>query len=277
MPYLPNPYAAALHETRGENTSNSAGTSVTAAGSAGTKGSWSNLGSTTSFAYEGFTLYQSRPSVAADCLTDIGIDAGGGAIAILVPDFHLPALKHVNETCLQMFFPIHVPAGSQLVARTQASTSNTIAYTKLTGHSKNPGGFPGYSRAIKIFTGGSSRGDAVDPGASANTKGAWTQLVASLSDDIKALCAVVGHNGDTSRAASAGIGIDIGIGAGGSEEVVIPNLYCNWSTTWDGPVDVGYQPVACNIAAGTRLAARGQCNLTTGGDRTVDLCVWGFV
>lgn len=276
--HLPSPQQSARHETRGENTSNSAGTSVTASGSTNTKGSWSNLGSTTSFAYEGFTLYQSRPSNAASILTDIGIDDGAGNINILLPDFAFAGQKLVNEHNTHMYIPVHVPAGSQLVARCQASVASTIAYTKITGHSKNPGGFPGFSRAIKLFTGGSgSRGDAVDPGGSAHTKGSWTQLVASTSDDIKALCFVVGYNNDLNRAATGVACIDIGIGGAGSEQVILTNFQVGWGVTYDCPIDQFFQPMSCNIPAGTRVAARCQSNITTAGDRTVDISAWGFV
>lgn len=274
--YQPANTFCARHEDCGTTLASSTGLTLTAGGSTNTKGSWVTMKSATAFAYEGFTVYCSNGS-ADDFMVDIGIDDGSGNVSILVPDLHFAAVKHQREHNLALNIPVHVAAGSKLVARCAGAGTSTFFDCLIVGHSANPGGFPGYSRAVALFSPSSSRGVAVDPGGSANTKGSWAEITASTPADVAAIFGVVGFNGDVGRASTADFLLDVGLGAGGSEFVLLPDLYFNWSATWDGPQDVFFQPVAVHIPSGTRLAARGACSITTAGDRTVDLALYGLV
>lgn len=275
--HLPANTANARHESRGEDFSSSRGTVLTASATINVKGVWSALGAATGFTYEGFTVYLHRPQPAADYMIDIGIDDGAGNNSILLPDLHFAAFKQADEQNLQMFVPVHVPAGALVVARVASSTASAICACLIVGHSANPGGFPGFSRVVALFTPALSRGINVDPGGTANTKGAWAELTASSSVDVAALFGVVGYNGDIARAATASMLLDIGLGAGGSEFVLVPDISFGWGTTWDGPNDVFFQPIAAQIAIATRVAARAQCDVTTDSDRDIDLAVYGLV
>lgn len=97
---------------------------------------------------------------------------------------------------------------------------------------------------------GNSRGTAVTSG-SANAKGSWVQLDASLANDCALL--VVGVRMFSSGSHS--ILVDIATGAASSETVRIPNLHVAGIAT-----DVNYFSIPVAIAAGTRIAARSQCN-----------------
>jgi hypothetical protein len=92
-----------------------------------------------------------------------------------------------------------------------------------------PGGFPfpgdlcnatSINSAITAFSNGASAGPT--PGATANTKGSWTQLIAATTVD--AIHVRLDMYLQTAFAASESIAVDIGIGASGSEQVLIPNL-----------------------------------------------------
>lgn len=275
--HLPANTFGARHESRGEATGTSSGTAVTAAGSANTKGSWTALGAATSFAYEGFTLYAARNSLAADYVVDIGIDDGAGNNFILVPDLHFASLKQANEHNMALHIPVHVPAGALIEARVACSTLSGIAYINAVGHSTNPGGYPGYSRAVALFTPGSSRGATVDPGGTANTKGAWAELSASCPANIEAIFGVVGHGGDVARTVSGAMLLDIGIGAASSEFVMVPNIGMSWGAQYDGPTDIFFGPFAASVPVGTRIAARAACNDNAVGDRQIDLSLYGLV
>lgn len=273
--HLPANTFSARHESRGEITGSSqAFEAIT--GVADTKGSWGNLGAATSFAYEGFTLYINSNNAAASFMLDIGISDGSNRF-IIVPDLMFSAAKTLEEHNLQIFIPVHVPSGAQLSVRAAASTATNGCNICLVGHSANPGGFPGYSRAVAMFTPASSRGAAVDPGGTANTKGAWSQLVASTAVDVAAIFGVIGYNADVARAAVASSLVDIGIGAAASEFVILPDFSLAWGTSYDGPTDVVINPVPCAIPSGTRIAARSACSLNTAGDRTVDVALYGLV
>ncbi len=275
--FLPANTFSAVHESRGERTSGSSdGTSIAAAGTANTKGSWTDLGAVTSFAYEGFTVCCEAGS-AADFLVDIGISDGANR-AILVPDLHYSSLKQIDEHNMALAIPIHVPAGSQLSARCQASVASSSFRVLIIGHSANPGGFPGYSRAIALYTINGSRGTAIDPGGTANTEGAWTQLVASSAADVAALLGVVGFNADTARGTTtAAMLLDIGVGASTAESAIVSDLGFQWDSAWDGPNDVFFGPFAAAIPASSRIAARARCSDIVAGDRTIDLAIYGLV
>lgn len=276
--HLPANTFSGRHESCGEDTSNSRGTVLTASGSANAKGAWATLKSATSFAYEAVTVYATNPSQAASTLYDIGIDDGAGNVFVLIADLRLsPFGGALFEQNLGIYVPVHVPAGAMLVARSASIAGSSTSCVVVVGHSSGVGGAPGLSRLIALNTFTQSRGVAIDPGVAANTKGSWVEMTSSAPRDLAALVAIIGHNNDTARAAAATMLLDIGIGAGGSEQVVIPDLFLNWGPTWDCPANVYFQPMPVAIPAGTRVAARAQCSLTTSGDRTVDLSLYGLV
>ena len=116
-----------------------------------------------------------------------------------------------------------------------------------------PGGLPiGLELGNCSFTGATnSKGVQVDPSATANTKGAYVQLIAATASDF---CWVLAepNNGD-----SVPYSCDIAIGASGSEKVILPDMFCQASTS-----ERITQPFSfpLNIQAGTRVAARSQCS-----------------
>lgn len=99
-----------------------------------------------------------------------------------------------------------------------------------------------------------SRGLALAVPGSTNTKGAWTEMVASTATDLAALHATVQANGSTAMG-TGGVLVDIGTGPPGSETVIIPDLYYLGATTENyqalSPTTYGV-----DIPAGTRIAAR---------------------
>lgn len=275
--HLPSNTYSARHESCGEATGTSSGTVLTS-GSLNAKGSWATLRAGTSFAYEAITVFVTNPNQGGSYLVDIGIDDGSGNVFVLVADIKIAAWGGAQfEQNTDFYFPVHVPAGANIVARCNfVSGANTVTCV-VVGHSVGVGGAPGYSRAVALNAFTSSRGVGIDPGTFANTKGSWTQMNASTSVDVIAIAGICGTNNDTARAAAATMLLDIGIGAGGSEQVVIPDILMCWGPTWDGPANVFFQPIACLIPSGSRVAARAQASITTSGDRTVDLTLYGLV
>lgn len=104
-----------------------------------------------------------------------------------------------------------------------------------------------------------SQGTAVTPAV--GSKGAWTQAIASLSNDTYGLLICI--SGNNASAASRNTAVDIGIGAAASEIVVIPDLIagnaCSYAVGGSGLWY--FFPVA--IPAGTRVAVRAQGTVTT--------------
>lgn len=263
------------NEERGLDTSTSISTSMTSGGSANTKGSWTDIGATTSFDYNAITFCFANGH-AAEFMFDFGVSDGSNRWN-LISDLHLPFVRQANESYLHITLPLYVPAGSQLSGRVAASSSSLIAAVNFIGHASGLGGAPGFSKCVTLFSPSSSRGVAVDAGGSANTKGSWAQIIASTPEDVKAMFAIVGQNGDVSRAATSSALIDIGVGAGGSEFVLYPDAFVSWGTTADGPINnCGIPVFACDVPAGSRIAGRMQANTITAGDRTIDIALYGF-
>ena len=97
----------------------------------------------------------------------------------------------------------------------------------------------------------------VTTNASAHTKGAWTQLVASTAADADVLILSVACATASTNTAAL---IDIGIGASGAESTVIPDLAVGGAS---GNADY-WLVLPIKIPAGSRLAARSQ-SVRTGG------------
>lgn len=92
------------------------------------------------------------------------------------------------------------------------------------------------------------------------SKGAWAEVFASLANDTYGLMIQV-HNSATS-AANRTYAIDIGVGAAGTETVIIPDLIGSSAATMDARGGLWYYfPVF--IPAGSRVAARAQGSVTT--------------
>jgi hypothetical protein len=106
-------------------------------------------------------------------------------------------------------------------------------------------------------------GTSLTPNASAHTKGAWVQLVASSSATAQGILVIL--SGISTSSASNYL-VDIGIGAGGAETVAVANLpHAGPSTRL---VSAYYMPLP--IAAGTRVSARAQCAAASAG--AVSVC-----
>lgn len=87
-------------------------------------------------------------------------------------------------------------------------------------------------------------------GASAHTKGAWGQAVASTASDVSLVALTITSNAVSATDTSALL--DIGVGAAGSETVIVPDIA---SGALAGPLPF-MLPVA--IPSGSRIAIRAQ-------------------
>src|SRR3569832_2485127 len=90
------------------------------------------------------------------------------------------------------------------------------------------------------------------PTCGLNCKGSWALVIASLFFDVCGVVVQWRGNASTSYRAL----IDVGIGAAGAEQVIIPNLA---SEKISNTKDVYNQPIIfpVEIPAGTRVAVRG--------------------
>ena len=117
-----------------------------------------------------------------------------------------------------------------------------------------------------------SRGTNITGDASANTKGSWVELVASSAFDVKGIWIDIGFG------SLADFLVDIGVGAEGSEQVIISNLYATpGATSGTALRSATTYCLPISIPVGTRISARSQSTGTGLGIRlTVTLMGLGF-
>lgn len=265
--------------TYGAVTATSKGTVVTASATANTKGAWAELDSAISDDAMGISVTMTHQandvSPFVEHLVDIGI-GGSGNEEVIIPNISFNITpNHDTERMSKYYFPIKIPAGTRVAARCQqGSTTQDVVLVSIEA------GTPAFTNitlsdeivAIGADT-SASNGTPVDPGSTNNTKGAWTELVASSSVDVRSTMLVAGVNGNTSQR-SQGILVDLGVGGSGNEEVIQSNMVgVVHNNEW---VDLNYTFTSVSIPSGTRIAIRSQTtdasNVT---DRVLDFILYG--
>lgn len=260
------------------------GTAVTG-GAADTKGSWTQLAAATSFEATALLLAVNTFYSDTNYLLDIGI-GGAGSERVVIPDV-LVALA--NGTALNVLLPVAIPVGSRVAARCADRYGGSDIYPSVTllgGGFVNPSPYQNVV-AYGVVTSGST-GTTVDAGGSANSKGSWTQITSGTTRAHKGLMvAAVRPDFAIQLGASYYQLSDIGIGASGSEQILIPNLRYESNQGTGGisggspllrgalePAMITLPP--CDIPAGSRLAIRQQSTTTDAQDRTCAYVVYGL-
>jgi hypothetical protein len=202
--------------------------------------------------------------------TSIGVGSGGNEVAIASDLYASSSTAGSNYT--EYWFPCSIPAGSRISAQCcQSATTDANNVTVIL----YDGTFEGFSGVDSIgVTIGSSIATDIDPGSSANTKGAWTQVIASTPRDYCGLMVLPGQNSTNNFAYTNPGGIDIAIGGSGSEQIIIPDMgmvAAGLATNANSATPLIMTPVP----AGTRIAARAQQGNTTSGTRVVGLALYG--
>ena len=115
-------------------------------------------------------------------------------------------------------------------------------------------------------------GTVIDPGGTAHTKGSWTEIVSSTTEQYNGF--FLSHSRYDWRITGSIYGVfDIGFGASSSEVVICANLpyYRQNSGYLISPFFTPIFPI--KIPAGTRIAARAAGSNTSAGQREIDLVV----
>lgn len=232
------------------------GGTVTGA-AANTKGEWSRI-ATTPFDVDVLTVESQRISsllVPPDkyALMDIGRGTAGAEQVVIS---NLPSINSEGEFgCFQYQFPYLINAGETLSARVQSPRVNSVFSV---GFRFQAHGFAHFVSSSRIRTYGvntaTSKSTELVFGAT-NAKGVWAQIAASTTDDI---CEIVIVATDHSL---SGLNnnwhlVDVGLGAPGSERIIIPDIPIVTYSSNSGisPFLIGPYPI--NIPAASRIAMR---------------------
>lgn len=252
------------------------GVTVTTGGSAHTKGANAELAAATAFACTMVRLFVQFTTNTAGrvYLIDIATGAAGAEVVvaanILLDGGGGSAVG--GGGCIDL--PLAIPAGERIAVSAQSGATSVTLVAAIT--LKRVGTTPGITSFTTYGANtGASRGTAIDPGASANTKGLWTELTASSASTIQALLLSVGFGGNGAPSTARWY-VDLGIGASGSETVIVPDVQIEAfeSNNTYGWAFRSYLMFPY-IPSGTRVAARASCSINNATDRLFDLALLG--
>ena len=247
---------------------------------ADTKGSWVELVASTPHAVGMIELNVNATNFYGEFLIDVAIGASGSEVILVADLLFCLNFQHYWASHGPFPIPIAVPAGTRIAARLQCNrlylgsnwlrmSTNLYPLNSMSTTSLQ------LCKTYGAVSSGATRGTAIDPGATVNTKGAWVELSSAVPYTIGMLFFSVGGAFDNAKT-NAYWAVDIGIGAAGSEVAVVQDFNISlWTTTSQ------YQPIVSPlfkvaIPAGVRLAARCKCTANIAIDRLLDIVVNGF-
>lgn len=248
------------------------GTSVSA-------GAYSQITAATTREYEGFYLstYLESMSTATDNLSTLDIAMGAGAAEKILID----KLKFNDYFTGQSngmpfgYIPIRIPRGVRLAVRQNTTSGSTDSRVAIHPCSYSPFGNRGFTRAESMGVTG-NKGVEVDAGATPNTKGSYSQIIASTSNRYQAIMLCISSDNQRAQNGSERFAIDIAVGAAASEKVIVNNLLCTWSFSNGATIlPWCFGPFPCDIPAGSRLAVRAQNSAAT--VTKFDATLYGFM
>lgn len=248
---------------------------ATASGTPNTKGAWSELIAATGRDAGQIVLVFGGTfgsTVDSAMLLDVGIGAAASE-TVIIPNL---MVGFINGA-LVIPVPVFIPAGSRLAVRCQCATASRTIDVGARLYGGGRLGPPPFSGLVTAYGLNLSTSHGTIPGviSSANTKGTWAEITSGTSRDHASI--MLGAQGIGNPLITRNHLVDIGIGAAGSEIVLVPDVYVatNANESVIGPLPQNV-PLDASIPAGTRLAARCQAEGTSGAGVMVEVAVYGF-
>ena len=199
---------------------------------------------------------------ARDTLVDIGMDpAGGTSYSVLIPDLLAPnSAPYATFGGIQYSFPLHIPAGAQLAARTSvnnATGGNPRVAIAVYGRPTRPDmRWKGkYVEALGI-TAASSNGTTITSGTTSD--GSWTSLGTASFDSSYV---EVGFGINDSTMSALGYHMDVSHGASGGDVADLSDVLAS-TTAAEQVTKYPSGQTYCNVPAGTTVYGRMQCSGT---------------
>ena len=236
---------------------------------ANTKGNWFQLEDALLFECMGFWF---------DCDTD-GSDAhyidfgiGPAASEVVIAENLLIGETRI-KTANGWWCPLYIPKGERVAVRQQATSTTSDTHVGFHPYSMQRGMVNSMlgSKIISLnLVTSNTRTVEYDAGGSTNTKGSYTQITASLSDDVIAMCYTTDTDNDASTVDVDKL-FDFAIGAAASEVILMPDLPVRSEAGFDDDTPYNTPWIPCSIPAGTRLAYRGQHGAGNAVDRDLHI------
>jgi len=264
--FRPGHLAPGIIETLGADTSNSRGTAVPVGNAA--FGSWTSLGTCNRGAS---AIYLTVHWFPGDHYTFGRMRLRGGTGRIFLDSVFFWAEQITSQHLpLAWWLPLCIKPGEEVFASALSERgAGGNAYTMIHTIAPLPGF--GYQRAEAVGIAGTTGANQAkltllaDPGGTAHTKGAWTEVSSSLPFHAKAF--MVMTQADAGISARRGL-LDVGIGddgSGGAGLVLISNLEYVHEDRNMGGLEARLFPR--DLPSGTRIVMRHQSSSTTTGIR----------
>lgn len=244
-----NSYGTPNTESWGVNSSGASGGTTVSSTTEHTYGSWAQLKAASGIEATHLIVGIADPNGGSDIVVDIGI-GGAGSEVVVAEALAVRGEGSLRNSGVDYSIPLRIPAGSRVSARMKGSAASRncqVSVRAIAGPSP-------YSSFEKMEFVGSAA--FATTGYTNNAKGAWSQMVASIPNDLKALH-LLWANVDTSSGQSSAALMDFGFGVAGSEIVLVQDLHATAQGSTAGVIyHNAFVPIG--LPAGTRLAMRGQ-------------------
>lgn len=241
---------------------------ISSIGGTNTKGSYSQLISSTTRDAAGFILQTNyQPfNTSANLSFDIAVGAAASETIIVADLFLNNVLGASLQAYNQFYIPINIKAGTRISTRIQTNNTTVdarVAINLFDGGFIHPSGFAAIDTIG--FTSASTTGVTITgPGSPGN--GTFTQLTASTSHDYFGFFCCL------SRSSTVGSDntIDIAVGGAGSEVIIVPTYFVRNDSNCgsNSPIFPTFIP------SGTRLSAR--LNTLDTGSISMGIVVYGL-
>ena len=264
----------------GADTTVSGGVNVTSGSPANTKGSWTTIiASTAADLTHLLITLSSQPGAGIPIIFDIAAAPAASEASGLI------CQNIIYEPSFGIAYTFMIPcgmvaAGSRIAFRFASGTASDNTEVAMNGFDS---GWlsEGSSAPIDTYgwTSGVIQGLSVDPGATLNTKGAYTQITSSATNDYCGFFLVFDNRLRTGGTnANGACLIDIALGASGSEVVVLPNFFLvrNLISGQRAQTSPVITPIfRIPIATGSRIAIRAQSASNVASDRVFGVSFHG--
>jgi len=223
----------------------------------------------------GFIVCLGSATTALDYVVDIAIGAGGSE-TIICADLIACTGTGTGARIPQYVCPIPIPAGTRISARMAGSASSGTIRCSIELLSVLPGGVPPFQK-MTTYGARLTGGVQVDPGASANTKGAYVPVgTVPVGQEIRGLSWGLGNRANTARS-QADVRLDLNYDLGGGSAIIMADWPFVMESTGDCMVpQCPSYVIPLHLPGGGTVNARAMSNTTTSPARLFDVIVYAF-
>lgn len=243
------------------------------AGASYTKGAWAELVSALPTQCAGVLLTVAIATTNAAYAFDVGIGSAGSEI-VVASDLLLAIPNRPEFVGTYRFvLPIMIDQGQRVAIRASSSSGSALSFVaQIIAVAPSPL-WPVLRRKMSTYNVNAATNLAAsycDAGGTVNTKGAWVEICAVTPHPITSALLVA--NSGPSNGFAVNFLLDLGVGAAGTEHVVVPNIHHRTETASGRTSFPALFPVT--IPAGVRVSARVQCTSSNSAHRNLGVILY---